>query len=59
MLLISMYYYFLWFRDLRIEQRNKQAMINILQGRTLPLSILKITKKVQTPCKWALTTFLL
>ena len=43
MLLISTYYYF--FRDLHIEQQNKQTMINILQGRTLLVSILKYHQK--------------
>ena len=45
MLLISMYYYFLGFRDFSTEQQNKQTMINILQGRTFLLSILKYHQK--------------
>ena len=49
MLLISMYHYFLWFRDPSIEQQNKQTMIIILHGRTLLLSILKyVTWYVKT-----------
>ena len=40
-----MFYYFLWFMDLSIEEQNKQTMINILQGRTLLLSILKYHQK--------------
>ena len=41
---------FLRFRDLIIKQQNKQTMINILQGRTVLLSILKYHQKVQTLC---------
>ena len=48
MLLISLcIIIILRFRDLSIEQLNKQIMTNILQGRTLLRQFLKFTKKVQ------------
>ena len=46
MLLISLrIIIILRFRDLNIEQQNKQIMINILQGRTLLPSIFKVHQK--------------
>ena len=49
MLLISMYYYFLRFRDLSIEQQNKQTMVHILHCtcRTLLVSMLKYHQKYE------------
>ena len=46
MLLISLcIIIFLRFRDLNIEQQNKQTMINILQGRAVLPSIFKVYQK--------------
>ena len=43
--IILLYIYDNMFRELSIEQQNKLTMINILQGRTLQLLILKYNQK--------------